>query len=799
MATTPQSMAQALTYGPKAAGLIRRSQYVDDALKALQETGGQNIRSPAELASKLIATALLQKASHKAENASLGAVQAYRDDETARLLAGFQTAQPQTPAPAPQPAPPQAQAPMPAPQAAPPVQAQQQAPMAQAQPAGLQVSPQDRDGLIRMLATEAIGEGPEGMVAAGHVALNRLKTGYQGARSLADVVNAPHQFEGMSRAGQVSPQAYQQAAQVADAILSGQASDPTNGAVNFLNPELQAQLGRQIPAWAQGQGQRIGRHVFFGGQPQQMAQQVPPPPMPPNPNGPADQSDLSQAGMGAQPFEGGAQGLLQPGNIDLAKRPVVHNPDGSISTVRSISVGVNGKTVLIPTVVGNRVVSNDEAIQHFRQSGEHLGVFADEPSATAYAQQLHQQQAAMYSPSAPDRSPPAVGAPPAVSPQAAAGGNRGIEPEQVALMEKLLRDPRTHEAGVAYAMELQKKAAEPTKYDVKVQDGFTIATDPQHPDRRMVSKIDELQTRALSDADAARFHQPPGTVVQQKADGTIIFQRPDGGQMVASGPGEPYRERPIPGGRNDPYQAQTPQQGFAYAPGGGQAPISGGPADPRSPQNLITGEGKLRDDYDKQIQPYILAREGYQKVVQAASDPTQAGAIAMVFGYMKTLDPGSTVREGEQASVQNSGTIPQTVTNLYNKLLAGKSSLSPEQRADFARSAQGQFEVYQRTYDQASTRFGDIAKSYGYEPTRIVRKFDAIEPYHAPREVSAAAKATFKNLFDTGKIDTKAPQGDLSHPFLPRDEDTVRRLDTPANVGKYVILPNGDLVRVKAH
>jgi hypothetical protein len=128
-------------------------------------------------------------------------------------------------------------------------------------------TPEDRDALARMIATEAGGEGQQGMLAAGAVAMNRLKSGYGGAKTLSDVINAPNQFEGMSRAGQVSPQAYQAALQVADRLLSGQASDPTGGAVNFINPQLQAQLGRQQPAWAPaGQGQRIGNHVFYGGQ-----------------------------------------------------------------------------------------------------------------------------------------------------------------------------------------------------------------------------------------------------------------------------------------------------------------------------------------------------------------------------------------------------------------------------------------------------------------------------------------------------------------------------------------------------
>ena len=85
-----------------------------------------------------------------------------------------------------------------------------------------------------------------------------------------------------------------------------------------------------------------------------------------------------------------------PGNIDLKIKRPIKNKDGSISTVRTIGIEANGMYINIPTVIGGRIVSNKEAIAHFRRTGQHLGKYKTQAARDAAARKLSNDQGKRY-------------------------------------------------------------------------------------------------------------------------------------------------------------------------------------------------------------------------------------------------------------------------------------------------------------------------------------------------------------------------------------------------------------------
>jgi hypothetical protein len=150
------------------------------------------------------------------------------------------------------------------------------------------------------------------------------------------------------------------------------------------------------------------------------------------------------------------------------------------------------------------------------------------------------------------------------------------------------------------------------------------------------------------------------------------------------------------------------------------------------PEQRVTVEGSLRDDYTKQSAPFVETQDAWRRIQSIQPDEkTGAGDVALLYSYMKMLDPRSTVREGEIATAQNAAGVSGTVLNLYNSVIKGQL-LTPDLRTAFRNQAKAQFETQRKQQDNRRKTFEGIATRQGADPRNVVIDFTSPEPDAAP-------------------------------------------------------------------
>lgn len=112
----------------------------------------------------------------------------------------------------------------------------------------------------------------------------------------------------------------------------------------------------------------------------------------------------------------------------------------------------------------------------------------------------------------------------------------------------------------------------------------------------------------------------------------------------------------------------------------------------------------------------------YGTVLAASKDPTAAGDLSMIFAYMKVLDPGSVVREGEFANAQNTGSIPNRVWAMYNRILRGER-LTSVQRQDFLNQATAIARQRSDKLQQVIAWYREIAERRGLNPEDVAYNY----------------------------------------------------------------------------
>lgn len=141
---------------------------------------------------------------------------------------------------------------------------------------------------------------------------------------------------------------------------------------------------------------------------------------------------------------------------------------------------------------------------------------------------------------------------------------------------------------------------------------------------------------------------------------------------------------------------------------------------PNSPKAkaIASGEEKLtalRKELQgaQAFQDYQVAEKGYRVMLKAAKDPSAASDLDFVYGAIQMIEPGMAVREGEQAAVANSTSIPDAFKGYMQKALTGQGALTTEVREGILRLAARRFDEHARTFGSARTFYEQEAQRLG--------------------------------------------------------------------------------------
>lgn len=132
-------------------------------------------------------------------------------------------------------------------------------------------------------------------------------------------------------------------------------------------------------------------------------------------------------------------------------------------------------------------------------------------------------------------------------------------------------------------------------------------------------------------------------------------------------------------------------------------------------------EQGLRKEYtaSPEYKRFDDVRASYERVRAGAQRDSGAGDLSLIFGFMKMLDPGSVVREGEFANAENTAGVPDRIRNLYNRVVSGER-LQPGQRQEFVSTAGDLYSQEATRIGSLNERYTGIASGYQIDPSRVI-------------------------------------------------------------------------------
>ena len=144
-------------------------------------------------------------------------------------------------------------------------------------------------------------------------------------------------------------------------------------------------------------------------------------------------------------------------------------------------------------------------------------------------------------------------------------------------------------------------------------------------------------------------------------------------------------------------------------------------------------ESKFRTEFNAlpQVKQAIEKNKYYDDVsylvsTQNANDAknaTATGDIAIMFNFMKMLDPDSVVREGEQVLIKNAKSYPSRVVTMFQNAQAGVI-MTKDQREDILNITNGLMEQAVGNYNSVYDQYANIAEKSNLNVDRALNKLE---------------------------------------------------------------------------
>jgi len=243
----------------------------------------------------------------------------------------------------------------------------------------------------------------------------------------------------------------------------------------------------------------------------------------------------------------------------------------------------------------------------------------------------------------------------------------------------------------------------------------------------------QVQWRTITDAQGNVIAKigSNGDYVPLRADPAPVSVAP-GGRLVDPRTGRIVAE----GGPDKP----NLPAGYQMGPDGKAIPIPGlaeaqQAQDAANPQTQAKGANELRDEYTKLTGDFRTVQDAYAKIQMAGK--TGQGDMALLYGYMKILDPGSVVRESEFATAARSGSLPQQIQGWATRVINGER-LPDAVREGFKAEAANVYKAQSEGYANLQKQYRDLAIRRGVKPEDVVIPFQ----YQAPTGGGGGGGAT---------------------------------------------------------